>query len=96
MRRRRGALPGDGRADNQRVRRYVAKCTINPAVAQGPDQEIGSVETRKLADLTLWGPAFFGVRPQTDASASIPTTQPVPPRPMFGAVGRSAGANSSA
>lgn len=55
MKRRRGALPGDGRADNHRVRRYVAKYTINPAVAQGLDHEIGSVETGKLADLVLWG-----------------------------------------
>ncbi|MGW1103813.1 urease subunit alpha [Streptomyces sp. NPDC002540] len=107
MKRRRGALPGDGRADNHRVRRYVAKYTINPAVAQGLDQEIGSVETGKLADLVLWEPAFFGVRPQTvikggqiayaqmgDANASVPTPQPVLPRPMFGAVGRSPAANS--
>lgn len=86
MKRRRGALPGDGPADNHRARRYVAKYTINPAVAQGLDREIGSVETGKLADLVLWDPAFFGVKPQTvikggqiayaqmgDANASIPT-----------------------
>ena len=98
MKRRRGALPGDGRADNHRARRYVAKYTINPAVAQGLDHEIGSVETGKLADLVLWDPAFFGVKPQLvikggqiayaqmgDANASIPTPQPVLPRPMFGA-----------
>jgi urease subunit alpha len=107
MKKRRGALPGDGRADNRRVRRYVAKYTINPAVAQGLDREIGSVEPGKVADLVLWEPAFFGVKPQTvikggqiayaqmgDANASIPTPQPVLPRPMFGAVGRSPEANS--
>ncbi|MFE7110315.1 urease subunit alpha [Streptomyces sp. NPDC057575] len=107
MKKRRGALPGDGRADNRRVRRYVAKYTINPAVAQGLDREIGSVEPGKLADLVLWEPAFFGVKPQTvikggqiayaqmgDANASIPTPQPVLPRPMFGAVGRSPAAGS--
>ncbi|GGY87458.1 urease subunit alpha [Streptomyces nitrosporeus] len=107
MKRRRGSLPGDTRADNHRVRRYVAKYTINPAVAQGLDREIGSVEPGKLADLVLWDPAFFGVKPQTvikggqiayaqmgDANASIPTPQPVMPRPMFGAVGRAPAANS--
>jgi urease subunit alpha len=107
MKKRRGALPGDGRADNLRARRYVAKYTINPAVAQGLDGEIGSVETGKLADLVLWDPAFFGVKPQLvikggqiayaqmgDANASIPTPQPVMPRPMFGATGRAPGANS--
>ncbi|MBT2387603.1 urease subunit alpha [Streptomyces sp. ISL-11] len=107
MKRRRGALPGDGPADNRRARRYVAKYTINPAVAQGLDREIGSVETGKLADLVLWEPAFFGVRPQLvikggqiayaqmgDANASIPTPQPVLPRPMFGGVGRAPAANS--
>ncbi|MEU1806478.1 urease subunit alpha [Streptomyces sp. NPDC019937] len=107
MKRRRGALPGDGRADNHRARRYVAKYTINPAVAQGLDGEIGSVESGKLADLVLWEPAFFGVKPHLvlkggqiayaqmgDANASIPTPQPVLPRPMFGAVGRAPAANS--
>ncbi|WP_137990736.1 urease subunit alpha [Streptomyces vilmorinianum] len=107
MKKRRGALPGDGRADNHRVRRYVAKYTINPAVAQGMDHLIGSVEPGKLADLVLWDPAFFGVKPQTvikggqiayaqmgDANASIPTPQPVMPRPMFGALGRAAAAGS--
>ncbi|MEU6403271.1 urease subunit alpha [Streptomyces sp. NPDC046985] len=107
MKRRRGALPGDGRADNHRVRRYVAKYTINPAVAQGLDREIGSVESGKLADLVLWEPAFFGVKPllvvkggqiayaqMGDANASIPTPQPVLARPMFGAMGRAPAANS--
>ncbi|MEU6346345.1 urease subunit alpha [Streptomyces sp. NPDC046977] len=107
MKKRRGALPGDGRADNLRARRYVAKYTINPAVAQGLDGEIGSVEPGKLADLVLWDPAFFGVKPYLvikggqiayaqmgDANASIPTPQPVLPRPMFGALGRAPGLNS--
>ncbi|MDT3400515.1 urease subunit alpha [Streptomyces sp. B1866] len=107
MKARRGALPGDGRADNHRARRYVAKYTINPAVAQGLDAEIGSVEPGKLADLVLWDPAFFGVKPDLvlkggqiayaqmgDANASIPTPQPVLPRPMFGAQGRAAAAGS--
>ncbi|MFD0686668.1 urease subunit alpha [Actinomadura fibrosa] len=96
MKRRRGALAGP--ADNLRARRYVAKYTINPAVAHGLDAEVGSVEPGKLADLVLWDPAFFGVRPQVvlkggviawaamgDANASIPTPQPILPRPMFGA-----------
>ncbi|MET9696692.1 urease subunit alpha [Streptomyces sp. NPDC006529] len=107
MKKRRGFLPGDGPADNHRARRYVAKYTINPAVAQGLAREIGSVETGKLADLVLWRPAFFGVKPEVvvkggqiayaqmgDANGSIPTPQPVLPRPMFGATGRSAGHNS--
>ncbi|MEU1867484.1 urease subunit alpha [Streptomyces gardneri] len=107
MKKRRGALPGDGRADNHRARRYVAKYTINPAVAQGMGHLIGSVETGKLADLVLWDAAFFGVKPLTvvkggqiayaqmgDANASIPTPQPVMPRPMFGALGRAAAAGS--
>jgi urease subunit alpha len=107
MKQQRGALPGDGAADNLRARRYVAKYTINPAVAQGLDHEIGSVEPGKLADLVLWEPAFFGVKPllvikggqiayaqMGDANASIPTPQPVLPRPMFGAHGRAAAAGS--
>lgn len=98
MKKRRGALAGDGAADNNRVQRYVAKYTICPAVAHGLDHEIGSIEVGKLADLVLWEPAFFGVRPHAvlkggmiawaamgDANASIPTPQPVLPRPMFGA-----------
>jgi urease subunit alpha len=107
MKRRRGSLPGDGPADNHRARRYVAKYTINPAIAQGMDAEIGSVEPGKLADLVLWEPAFFGVKPDLvlkggqiayaqmgDANASIPTPQPVLPRPMFGGVGAAPAANS--
>jgi urease subunit alpha len=100
MKARRGALPGDGPADNLRARRYVAKYTICPAVAHGLDAQVGSIEPGKLADLVLWDPAFFGVRPHLvvkggmiawaqlgDANASIPTPQPVLPRPMFGAFG---------
>jgi urease subunit alpha len=100
MKQRRGSLPGDGAADNLRARRYVAKYTIAPAVTHGLDAEIGSVEPGKLADLVLWDPAFFAVRPELvikagviawaamgDANASIPTPQPVLPRPMFGAFG---------
>ncbi|WP_329126869.1 urease subunit alpha [Streptomyces caniferus] len=107
MKCRRGALPGDGGADNHRARRYVAKYTINAAIAQGIDHVVGSVEDGKLADLVLWDPAFFGVKPQLvikggqiayaqmgDANASIPTPQPVLPRPMFGATGRAPGSNS--
>ncbi len=107
MKRRRGALPGDGAADNNRARRYVAKYTICPAIAHGMDDEIGSVEVGKLADLVLWEPAFFGVRPHAvlkggmiawaamgDANASIPTPQPVLPRPMFGAAPAAAAATS--
>ena len=107
MKRRRGALEGDGAADNNRARRYVAKYTICPAIAHGLDAEIGSVEIGKLADLVLWEPAFFGVRPHAvikggmiawaamgDANASIPTPQPVLPRPMFGAAPAAAAATS--
>ena len=97
----RGALPGDSaKADNFRVKRYVAKYTINPAITQGIAHEVGSVEVGKLADLVLWRPAFFGVKPSLilkggmiaaaamgDANASIPTPQPVHYRPMFGAYG---------
>ncbi|MDQ3610668.1 MAG: urease subunit alpha [Actinomycetota bacterium] len=109
--RRWGALPGDpsgpAGSDNMRARRYVAKYTICPAVAHGLDGEIGSVEVGKLADLVLWHPAFFGVRPSVvlkggviawaamgDANASIPTPQPVLPRPMFGAAEVTAAATS--
>ncbi|ORJ58382.1 urease subunit alpha [Mycobacterium simiae] len=107
MKRRRGALPGDGAADNLRVRRYVAKYTICPAISHGLDAEVGSVAVGKLADLVLWDPRFFGVRPHAvikggmiawaamgDANASIPTPQPVLPRPMFGAAPAAAAATS--
>ncbi|GAB3676753.1 urease subunit alpha [Actinocorallia lasiicapitis] len=105
MKKRLGAL--EGPADNLRARRYVAKYTINPAIAHGLDGEVGSVEVGKLADLVLWEPKFFGVRPQLvvkggmiawaqmgDANASIPTPQPVLPRPMFGASPAAAAATS--
>jgi urease subunit alpha len=97
----RGSLPGDGAADNARVKRYIAKYTINPAIAQGVSAHIGSVEVGKLADLVLWTPAFFGVKPDMvlkcgtiamammgDPNASIPTPQPVHSRPMFASFGR--------
>jgi urease subunit alpha len=101
MKRQRGPLPGEKPgSDNVRVRRYVAKFTINPAIAHGIAQDVGSVEAGKLADLVLWKPAFFGVKPEMvvkggmiawsvmgDANASIPTPQPVIYRPMFGAYG---------
>ncbi len=101
MKQQRGALSGDGAADTARAKRYVAKYTINPAIAQGIAHEVGSVEIGKLADLVLWSPAFFGVKPDMvikagsiavaamgDPNASIPTPQPVHYRPMFGALGR--------
>src|SRR5690606_5957609 len=107
MKQRRGALPGDGPADNRRARRYVAKYTICPATAHGIDHEVGSVALGRLADLVLGDPRFFGVRPHIvlkggmiawgqmgDANASIPTPQPVLPRPMFGAAATAAAATS--
>jgi urease subunit alpha len=117
MKERRGALAGYGTvasdsggargADNARARRYVAKYTICPAITHGLERHIGSVEPGKLADLVLWHPAFFGVRPHVvlkggfvawaamgDANASIPTPQPVLPRPMWGAYGRVPGQTS--
>ncbi len=98
----RGSLgPDPAHHDNFRARRYIAKYTINPAIAHGIAREVGSVEPGKLADLVLWKPAFFGVKPQLvikggmivaalmgDPNASIPTPQPVHYRPMFGALGR--------
>ena len=104
----RGRLAGEsGDNDNLRVRRYIAKVTINPAIAHGISQHVGSVEVGKLADLVLWDPAFFGVKPDLvlklgtiaaapmgDPNASIPTPQPVHYRPMFGAYGRSMTASS--
>ncbi len=107
MKSRRGSLPGDGPADNHRARRYVAKYTICPAVAHGLDHEIGSIAVGKLADLVLWDPRFFGVRPHAvvkggfiawaqmgDANASIPSPQPVWNRPMFGSIPRVASETS--
>lgn len=108
MKRQRGSLPGEtGDNDNLRVRRYVAKYTINPAIAHGVSHEIGSIEVGKRADLVIWNPAFFGVKPDMvlmggviaaapmgDPNASIPTPQPVHYRPMFGAYGK-ARTNSS-
>jgi urease subunit alpha len=97
----RGPLPGDSpRNDNLRIKRFVSKYTINPAIAHGIASEVGSIEPNKLADLVLWSPAFFGVKPEMvikggfiawsvmgDANASIPTPQPVLYRPMFGSFG---------
>jgi urease subunit alpha len=112
MKRQRGRLPEDGAnnsngADNFRVKRYVAKYTINPALTHGLAEHIGSVELGKLADLVLWSPAFFGVKPDLvlkagviaaalmgDPNASIPTPQPVHYRPMFGAFGRALSASA--
>ena len=108
MKRQRGALAGEtGANDNLRARRYVAKYTINPAIAHGVSRHIGSVEAGKLADLVLWSPAFFGVKPDLvikggaiaaapmgDPNASIPTPQPVHYRPMFGAFGRARASTS--
>ncbi|SON57923.1 Urease subunit alpha 1 [Hartmannibacter diazotrophicus] len=105
----RGALPEDKGSsnDNFRVKRYIAKVTINPAIAHGLDAHIGSVEVGKLADLVLWSPAFFGVKPDMilkmgtiaaapmgDPNASIPTPQPVHYRPMFGSFGKALTASS--
>ncbi|TPJ27105.1 urease subunit alpha [Mesorhizobium sp. B2-8-3] len=102
MKRQRGALPQEtGGNDNFRVRRYIAKYTINPAIAHGLSKEIGSITVGKRADLVLWNPAFFGVKPEMvlvggsiaaapmgDPNASIPTPQPMHYRPMFGAYGK--------
>ena len=104
MKKQRGRLPEEtGDNDNFRVRRYVAKYTINPAIAHGVSEHVGSIEAGKLADLVVWTPAFFGVKPDMvlkcgsiaaaamgDPNASIPTPQPVHYRPMFGAFGKSA------
>ncbi|MGB3069309.1 MAG: urease subunit alpha [Ottowia sp.] len=101
MKLQRGALPGDGaRNDNFRLKRYIAKYTINPAIAHGISHEVGSLEVGKWADIVIWKPAFFGVKPACilkggfiamaamgDPNASIPTPQPVHYRPMFGAFG---------
>ena len=101
MKQQRGALPGDGaRNDNFRIKRYLAKYTINPAIAHGIGHEVGSIAVGKWADLVVWKPAFFGVKPSLilkggciamaamgDPNGSIPTPQPVHYRPMFGAFG---------
>ena len=103
MKQQRGKLPGDTeRHDNARAKRYVAKYTINPAIAHGISHEVGSIEVGKWADLVIWKPAFFGVKPSVivkggsialaamgDPNASIPTPQPVHYRPMFGSYGGS-------
>jgi urease subunit alpha len=110
MRRQRGRLPEEaGEHDNLRIRRYVAKYTINPAIAHGLSEHVGSVEVGKLADLVLWRPALFGAKPELvlkgglvawaqmgDPSASIPTPEPVLMRPMFGAFGGAVGATALA
>lgn len=108
MKTQRGALPEDNaRHDNFRVRRYIAKYTINPAITHGVSHEVGSIEVGKLADIVLWKPAFFGAKPAMiikggmiaaapmgDPNASIPTPQPVHYRPMFGALGGARAATS--
>jgi len=110
MRQERGRLAGErGASDNLRIRRYIAKYTINPAITHGIAQDVGSVEVGKLADLVLWKPAFFGAKPELvlksgfivwaqmgDPNASIPTPQPVLMRPMFGGFGRAIGETSVA
>jgi urease subunit alpha len=110
MKRQRGRLPAEqGANDNLRIKRYLSKYTINPAIAHGMAHLIGSVEKGKLADLVLWKPAFFGAKPEMvikggviawsqmgDPNASIPTPQPVYMRPMFGSVGRATGSCSVA
>jgi urease subunit alpha len=108
MKSQRGSLPQDtSGADNFRIKRYIAKYTINPAITHGIAREVGSIEVGKLADLVLWKPAFFGVKPSLilksgviaaaamgDPNASIPTPQPVHYRPMFGAFGQSCAQSS--
>jgi urease subunit alpha len=107
MKTQRGPLAGDNGNDNRRIKRYISKYTINPALTHGVAHLIGSVEKGKLADLVLWKPAFFGVKPELvikggaiawsqmgDPNASIPTPQPVYMRPMFGAFGSAPGGNS--
>ena len=110
MKQQRGRLPGEkGDNDNLRIKRYISKYTINPALAHGMSHIIGSIEVGKLADLVLWKPAFFGAKPEMvikggviawaqmgDPNASIPTPQPVFMRPMFGAFGRAVGGTSIA
>jgi urease subunit alpha len=110
MKKQRGSLPGEkGGSDNLRIKRYISKYTINPAIAHGMSHVIGSIEKGKLADLVLWRPAFFGAKPEMvikggviawaqmgDPNASIPTPQPVYMRPMFGSFGRAVGTTSIA
>jgi urease subunit alpha len=101
MKQQRGALPGDVGNDNVRAKRYVAKYTINPAIAHGLSHDVGSIEVGKRADIVVWNPAFFGVKPEMvllggsiaaapmgDPNASIPTPQPVHYRPMFASFGK--------
>lgn len=105
MKRQTGSLPGDSNNDNTRAKRYLAKITINPAIAHGISEYVGSLEPGKMADIVIWTPPFFGVRPKMiikggfiaysamgDSNASIPNTEPIAYRPMFGALG---GAKSS-
>jgi len=108
MKLQRGSLQEDSaQNDNFRIKRYIAKYTINPAISHGISHEVGSIEVGKLADLVLWNPAFFAVKPSLiikgglialaamgDANASIPTPQPVHYRPMFGSFGQTASATS--
>lgn len=109
MKKQRGALFGDNdKNDNNRIKRYIAKYTINPAIACGIDEHVGSVEVGKMADLVLWDRAFFGVKPSIiikggfialsvmgDSNASIPTPEPNLYRPMFGSLGRAASRTSA-
>ena len=108
MKQQRGTLEGDDeKSDNNRIKRYIAKYTINPAIASGIDEYVGSVEVGKMADLVLWNRAFFGVKPEIiikggfialammgDSNASIPTPEPTMYRPMFGSLGRASSATS--
>jgi urease subunit alpha len=106
MKKDRGSIKGDNGNDNNRIKRYIAKYTINPAIAHGMSHFIGSVEKGKFADLVLWRPAFFGSKPEMvlkggmiawaqigDANASIPTPQPIMSLPMFGSIGRAIGSS---
>ena len=109
MRAQRGPLPEDSGNDNTRIKRYVAKYTINPAIAHGMSHLVGSIEVGKLADIVLWKPSFFGAKPEVvmkggsiawaqmgDPNASIPTPQPVVMRPQFGSFGKAVGTTSIA
>ena len=102
MKKQRGIMEGDRElSDNNRAKRFVAKYTINPAITHGISEYVGSIEVGKIADLVIWNPAFFGVKPEMvlkngfvveglmgDANASIPTPQPVIYRPMYGQIGK--------